>query len=68
MDIANLKKQAREYGVVGAGGAGFPAYAKMTDKACRSGAGVTDFHVSFLTEVFHGKLDRERAAKKAQKA
>lgn len=28
-----LKDIAREYGVVGAGGAGFPSYAKMTDKA-----------------------------------
>lgn len=28
-----MQKRAREYGIVGAGGAGFPAYAKMTDKA-----------------------------------
>jgi len=33
MKIDDLKKIARENGVVGAGGAGFPAYAKMTDKA-----------------------------------
>lgn len=33
MLINELKEIAREYGVVGAGGAGFPAYAKMTDKA-----------------------------------
>lgn len=33
MQIDELKKIAREYGIVGAGGAGFPAYAKMTDKA-----------------------------------
>lgn len=33
MQINELKEIAREYGVVGAGGAGFPSYAKMTDKA-----------------------------------
>ena len=33
MDISTLQKTVREGGVVGAGGAGFPAYAKMTDKA-----------------------------------
>lgn len=33
MLIDELKKIAREMGVVGAGGAGFPSYAKMTDKA-----------------------------------
>ncbi len=33
MDIETLKAKAREYGVVGAGGAGFPSYAKMTDQA-----------------------------------
>lgn len=33
MDLEALKKTARENGIVGAGGAGFPAYAKMTDKA-----------------------------------
>lgn len=33
MDIKTLQKTARENGIVGAGGAGFPAYAKMTDKA-----------------------------------
>ena len=33
MDIKALQKTARENGIVGAGGAGFPAYAKMTDKA-----------------------------------
>lgn len=33
MLIDELKNIAREYGIVGAGGAGFPAYAKMTDKA-----------------------------------
>lgn len=33
MKINELKEIAREYGVVGAGGAGFPAYAKMTDQA-----------------------------------
>lgn len=33
MLIDELKSIARENGVVGAGGAGFPSYAKMTDKA-----------------------------------
>ena len=33
MNLETLKKTARECGIVGAGGAGFPAYAKMTDKA-----------------------------------
>ena len=33
MLIDELKSIAREKGIVGAGGAGFPAYAKMTDKA-----------------------------------
>ena len=33
MRIDELKSIARENGIVGAGGAGFPAYAKMTDKA-----------------------------------
>ena len=32
-DLETLKNTARECGIVGAGGAGFPAYAKMTDKA-----------------------------------
>ncbi len=33
MLIDELKKTAKENGIVGAGGAGFPSYAKMTDKA-----------------------------------
>ena len=33
MLIDELKEIARENGIVGAGGAGFPAYAKMTDQA-----------------------------------
>ncbi|MBS7303909.1 MAG: 4Fe-4S dicluster domain-containing protein [Lachnospiraceae bacterium] len=33
MNIDELKKIARDHGIVGAGGAGFPTYAKMTDKA-----------------------------------
>ena len=33
MQINELKAIARESGIVGAGGAGFPAYAKMTDQA-----------------------------------
>ena len=33
MELSELKETAREYGIVGAGGAGFPAYAKMTDAA-----------------------------------
>ena len=33
MLIDELKSIAKEYGIVGAGGAGFPAYAKMSEKA-----------------------------------
>ncbi len=33
MELARLKELLRENGVVGAGGAGFPTYAKLTDKA-----------------------------------
>lgn len=33
MDIKELQKIIQENGVVGAGGAGFPTYAKLTDKA-----------------------------------
>lgn len=33
MQIEELKSIAREHGIVGAGGAGFPSYAKMTQKA-----------------------------------
>ena len=36
MLIDELKKIAKESGVVGAGGAGFPSYAKMTEQADRS--------------------------------
>lgn len=33
MEIASLSKILRESGIVGAGGAGFPTYAKLSDKA-----------------------------------
>ena len=33
MNLEELKEITRKSGVVGAGGAGFPSYAKMTDKA-----------------------------------
>ncbi len=33
MDAAQLKEIIRDSGVIGAGGAGFPAYAKLSDKA-----------------------------------
>ena len=33
MELNELKNLLRESGVVGAGGAGFPSYAKLTDKA-----------------------------------
>lgn len=33
MQINELKAIAKEFGIVGAGGAGFPAYAKMTEQA-----------------------------------
>ena len=32
MELTDLKKLLRENGVVGAGGAGFPSYAKLSDK------------------------------------
>ena len=33
MDIASLNKILRDNGIVGAGGAGFPTYGKLSDKA-----------------------------------
>jgi len=33
MEIKDLQKIMQDNGVVGAGGAGFPSYAKLTDKA-----------------------------------
>ena len=33
MEIKDLQKIIQDSGVVGAGGAGFPTYAKLTDKA-----------------------------------
>ena len=33
MDISNLKEILKQSGVAGAGGAGFPTYAKMSEKA-----------------------------------
>ena len=33
MEIASLSKILKESGIVGAGGAGFPTYAKLSDKA-----------------------------------
>ena len=33
MDIRELQKIMQEGGIVGAGGAGFPTYMKLTDKA-----------------------------------
>ena len=33
MDIKDLQKIMQDNGVAGAGGAGFPSYAKLTDKA-----------------------------------
>ena len=33
MNLTELGKLYREAGIVGAGGAGFPTYAKLTDKA-----------------------------------
>ena len=33
MELAKLKELLRDAGVVGAGGAGFPSYAKLSEKA-----------------------------------
>ncbi len=71
MRIDELKNIARENGIVGAGGAGFPAYAKMTDKAdtvilnCVECEPLLKLHRQLLathTEEIIGMLDEVREA------
>ena len=77
MRIDELKSIARENGVVGAGGAGFPAYAKMTDKAdtvilnCVECEPLLKLHRQLLaahTEEIIGMLDEVREAFGAKEA
>ena len=77
MRIDELKNIARENGVVGAGGAGFPAYAKMTDKAdtvilnCVECEPLLKLHRQLLaahTEEIIGMLDEVREAFGAKEA
>ncbi len=59
MDIANLSKILRENGIVGAGGAGFPTYAKLSDKAdtiimnCAECEPLLKLHRQLLKEHVH---------------
>lgn len=77
MRIDELKSIAREYGIVGAGGAGFPAYAKMTEKAdtvilnCVECEPLLKLHRQLLagyTEEIIGMLDTVREALGAKEA
>ena len=77
MLIDDLKKIAREKGVVGAGGAGFPAYAKMTEKAdtvilnCAECEPLLKLHRQLLavhTDVIVKMLDEVREAMGAKEA
>lgn len=77
MLIDELKSIAREYGIVGAGGAGFPAYAKMTEKAdtvilnCVECEPLLKLHRQLLagyTEEIIGMLDTVRETLGAKEA
>lgn len=77
MLINDLKKIAKEKGVVGAGGAGFPAYAKMTDKAdtvilnCAECEPLLKLHRQLLAvhvDVIIRMLDEVRQAMNAKEA
>lgn len=77
MKLDDLKKIARDKGVVGAGGAGFPAYAKMTDKAdtvllnCAECEPLLKLHRQLLavhTEEIISMLDETREAMGAKEA
>ncbi len=77
MLINELREIARESGVVGAGGAGFPAYAKMTDQAdtiilnCVECEPLLKLHRQLLaayTEEIIGMLDAVREAFGAKEA
>ena len=52
MDIKELQKIMQENGVVGAGGAGFPTYMKLTDKAEIFISGNTTGHHIFPRILF----------------
>ena len=62
MDIASLSKILKESGIVGAGGAGFPTYAKLSDKAdtiimnCAECEPLLKLHRQLLKEHVHGIL------------
>ena len=62
MEIASLSKILRESGIVGAGGAGFPTYAKLSDKAdtiimnCAECEPLLKLHRQLLKEHVHGIL------------
>ena len=47
MDINNLKEILQMAGVTGAGGAGFPAYAKLN-----TNADITEFHIKELFRFY----------------
>lgn len=77
MLIDELKSIARENGIVGAGGAGFPSYAKMTDKAdtvilnCVECEPLLKLHVQLLAanaEEIVQMLDEVREALGAKEA
>lgn len=77
MQIDKLKDIARKSGVVGAGGAGFPSYAKMTDKAdtvilnCAECEPLLKLHRQLLalyTEEIVQMLDEVREAMGAKEA
>ena len=59
MEIANLSKILKENGIVGAGGAGFPTYAKLSDKAdtiimnCAECEPLLKLHRQLLKEHVH---------------
>lgn len=59
MEIANLSQILRENGIVGAGGAGFPTYAKLSDKAdtiimnCAECEPLLKLHRQLLKEHVH---------------
>lgn len=77
MLIDELKNIARENGIVGAGGAGFPSYAKMTDKAdtvilnCVECEPLLKLHIQLLAanaEEIVQMLDEVREAMGAEEA
>ncbi|MBR2460418.1 MAG: SLBB domain-containing protein [Clostridia bacterium] len=71
MTIESVKSLLREYGVVGAGGAGFPTYAKLSDKAdtyilnCAECEPLLKLHRQLLEEHTREILSAMRAVMKA---